>query len=459
MSVELSGTARPPDAAQPQRGRIGIALAGGGFLAAAWELGALCALTEAIEGFDPAKLDVYVGVSAGSFIAAGLVNGVSAHRMVQLFVEGDSAGETLEPSRLLRPALAEWRKALRTLPRSVRRALRSIRESGVRHPQTALWQGLDELLRALPDGLVDAQPAERELARLFAESGRTNDFRRTPAALRIVATDIDSGMPVAFGSTGHDHVPISRAVVASSAVPGLFSPVRVGSRRYVDGALNKTLHASLALDAGAGLVVCLNPLVPFDGSRAGARRVSRSGPGAVLAQTMRATIRSRMTVGLEKYRVTHPDADIVLFEPHRDDAEIFFANIFSVASRRRLCEHAYRSTRADLLERRAELAPMLQRHGLALDEAVLRAPTPRLVREPPPTRPASLETRASVALRRLGRTLYELERSAAIARASAAGRGGARRGPRTDERIDERADERSGAGAADRTTPEPVVER
>ncbi len=456
MPVERSNDATsPPGGAKTQRGRIGLALAGGGFLAAAWELGALCALTEAIEGFDPARLDAYVGVSAGSFVAAGLVNGVSAHRMVQLFVEGDSAGETLEPSRLLRPAIAEWHKAARAAPRGVRRALRCMWESGARHPQAALWQGLDELLRVLPDGLVDAQPAERELARLFGEPTRTNDFRRTRAPLRIVATDIDSGMPVAFGSTGHDHVPISRATIASSAVPGLFPPVRVGSRRYVDGALNKTLHASLALDAGAGLVVCLNPLVPFDGSRAGARRVSRSGPGAVLAQTMRATIRSRMAVGLEKYRVTHPDADIVLFEPHRDDAEIFFANIFSVASRRHLCEHAYRSTRADLLERRAELAPVLQRHGLALDEAVLRADTPRLVREPAPARIRSRETRASVALRRLSRTLHELERAVAIARASVGERA-------ESSSVGERAEsssvgERARPVAGESVTPDAVV--
>ena len=400
MPAERGNSTRAAGGAATQRGRIGLALAGGGFLAAAWELGALCALSEAIEGFEPTRLDAYVGVSAGSFVAAGLANAVTPHRMVQLFVEGDRAGETLEPARLLRPAVDEWWKALRALPRGLRRAMHGAWEAGARHPQTALWQGMDELLRVLPDGLVDGQPGEQALARLFRESGRTNDFRRTRAPLRIVATDIDSGMPVAFGSKGYEHVPISRAAIASSAVPGLFPPVRIGSHRYVDGALN-------------------NPLVPFDGSRAGARRVSRSGPAAVLAQTMRATIRSRMTVGLEKYRVTHPDADIVLFEPRRDDAEIFFANIFSVASRRHLCEHAYRTTRADLLERREELAPMLQRHGLSLDEAVLRTETPRLVREPSPAHVRALETRASLALRRLSCTLHELERSLAIARASA----------------------------------------
>lgn len=415
MPVERNGPT-PGAAVTTQGGRIGLALAGGGFLGAAWELGALCALAEAIDGLDPTRLDVYVGVSAGSFIAAGLVNGVSPQRMVQLFIEGDGDDATLEPSRLLRPALGAWRKAARAFPRTAIRALRSVLDTGVRHPQAALWRGFDELLRALPDGFVEAVPAERAIAQMLGEAGRTNDFRRTRAPLRIVVTDVDSGLPVALGAPGHDHVPISRAVVASSAVPGLFPPVRIGAHRYADGVLNKTLHASLALDAGAGLVFCLNPLVPFDGSRAGSRRVSRSGVGAVLAQTMRATIRSRMTVGLEKYRVTHPDADLVLFEPRRDDAEIFFANIFSVASRRRLCEHAYRTTRADLLARRDQLEPVLNRHGLSIDEAVLRGRTPQLVRDPSPARMRAFDSRASVALRRLARTLHDLDRSLMVAR-------------------------------------------
>jgi len=404
-------------------GRIGLALAGGGFLGAAWELGALCAITETIEGFDPTRLDAYVGVSAGSFLAAGLVNGVSPHRMVQLFVEGDADDETLEPSRLLRPAYDAWGRAARIFPGTLARALRGVADTGLRRPHAALWLAIEALLRGLPDGLVDASPAERTLARLFDRDGRTNDFRRTRAPLRIVATDVDSGRPVAFGGPAHEHVPISRAVIASSAVPGLFPPVRIGSRRYVDGALNKTLHASLALDEGAGLVFCLNPLVPFDGAGAGTRRVSRSGVGAVLAQTMRATIRSRMSVGLEKYRVTHPDADVVLFEPPHDDAEVFFANIFSVASRRRLCEHAYRTTRADLLARRGALDPVLRRHGLSIDDRVLRVRTPRLVREPSRTRNRWVETRTGLVLHRLSRTLEDLERAMEIAAARAGERG------------------------------------
>lgn len=127
-----------------------------------------------------------------------------------------------------------------------------------------------------------------------------------------------------------------------------------------------------------------------------------------MAQTHPALlIRSRMTVGLAKYRVTHPGADVVLFEPRRDDADTFFTNIFSLSSRRRLCEHAYLATRADLLARQAELDAVLRRHGLSINTAVLRHPARRLVRELRTDAHARL-TRTGATLDRLGRTLDDL---------------------------------------------------
>ena len=70
---------------------------------------------------------------------------------------------------------------------------------------------------------------------------------------------------------------------------------------------------------------------------------------------------------MEKYRRQYPDADIALFEPDRENADMFFANIFSYSQRKRLCEAAFISTRQSLLTRQAELAPMLARRGIRLD--------------------------------------------------------------------------------------------
>jgi len=77
-------------------------------------------------------------------------------------------------------------------------------------------------------------------------------------------------------------------------------------------------------------------------------------------------IHSRMVVGMARYQSRFPNADVVLFEPEREEYRLFFSNIFSFEARRQVCEIAYRATRRDLWRRRDTLAPMLQRHGLTL---------------------------------------------------------------------------------------------
>jgi len=172
-------------------------------------------------------------------------------------------------------------------------------------------------------------------------------------------------------------VPISEAIKASAALPGLYPPARIGDRDYVDGALKKTLHASVALREGAKLVICVNPLVPYDAdlaASAGAKpvRLADRGLVTVLSQTFRALIHSRMRVGMGRYAKEFPDADVVLFEPAQDDEVIFFANMFSYADRRTLADHAYRHTLAELKRRTGELGPILARHGVEIDRSALQ---------------------------------------------------------------------------------------
>jgi len=357
------------------RPRIGLALAGGGPLGGIYELGALLALSEALEGVDFNRLDVYVGVSSGGFIAAGLANGLTPERMRHMFIESDTADEPFEPELLLKPAFREY--ALRAL--SVPPLLLASIWNYLANPWSqSFFESFQRLSQAIPTGIFNSAGIDRFLSRIFTAPGRSNDFRTLGRRLFLVATDLDSGESVVFGSPGEDHVPISTAVQASAALPGLFPPVEIDGRHYVDGALKKTLHASVALKAGAGLVLCINPLVPFDSELAVKRGAGRhhklveGGLPVVLAQTFRAIIHSRMQVGMAKYRIEYPGADVVLFEPNSDDAEMFFTNMFSYASRRHLCEHAYQKTRVELYRRRHELAPILARHGIGIRLDVLK---------------------------------------------------------------------------------------
>ena len=368
-----TGRARRVRARSRRRPRVGLALAGGGPLGGIYEVGALLALTDSLEGIDLSDLDVYVGVSSGGFVAAALANGISPAQMYRLFID-DGADAALTPEIFLRPALTEFTLRAGLLPRLAARATMQYLRDPFRR---GLMESLATLSHALPTGMFDNRAVGAFLEQLFAAPGRTNDFRQLDRKLFLVATNLDTGAPITFGGPGRDHVPISTAIEASAALPGMFPPVVIDGDHYVDGALNKTLHASVALDEGVELLLCVNPLVPFDASRATHNRkltgakLNEGGLPIVLSQTFRAIIHSRMKVGMEKYRRQYPHADVILFEPDREDAEMFFASIFSYSQRRRLCAAAYEKTRQNLVARADFLAPKLARHGIALRTARL----------------------------------------------------------------------------------------
>jgi len=404
--------------------RIGLALAGGGPLGAIYEIGALCALDESLDGLDLTACHSYVGVSAGGFIAAALANGMTPRELCASFIEnkGDEH-DIFEPSLLIRPAWGELAARLTMLPRLLAQA--SLRYAFSRR---TLAGAFEHLGRALPTGLLSNRMIDEQLRRQFSAPGRSNDFRDLRRKLVLVATDLDSGEPAPFGLPGWDHVPISKAVQASSALPGLFPPVQIDGRFYVDGALKKTLHASVLLDDGLDLLICLNPLVPFDSTRAPHHRVLSSGEEriprlvdgglpVVLSQTFRALIHSRLELGMKGYERSHPQTDIVLFEPDHRDAEMFLANTFSYAQRKLLAEHAYQQPRRMLRSRRGVLSRQLGAHGLAFNDAALGDMRRKLV----DTKRAP-RGKAGRALKRLEEVLNDLDQTLA----AVAGAGGAK---------------------------------
>ncbi|MBK8323256.1 MAG: patatin-like phospholipase family protein [Betaproteobacteria bacterium] len=375
------GVPRKARGSRARKPPIGLALAGGGPFGAVYEIGALLALQDSLEGLDFNELDVYVGVSAGSFLSAALANGIPVSEIYGLFIEDGEVEGALTPEVFMRPAFAEYLARARSVPPIL---AKSIVNYVTRPFGRGALESFAALGRAIPTGIFDNDTIHRYLQAVFTRPGRTDDFRQLSRKLYLVATDLDTGESVSFGRPGHDHVPISKAVQASAALPGLFPPVEIDGHHFVDGALKKTLHASEALDDGARLVICVNPIVPYDASLAtekGRGRHSRlveGGLPVVLSQTFRAIIHSRMATGLSKYRTQYRGADVILFEPDADDSEIFFTNIFGYATRQRLCEHAYARTRRDLLKRRSTLEPILARHGIRMKVDVLEDPDRRL---------------------------------------------------------------------------------
>jgi NTE family protein len=392
--------------------RIALALAGGGPLGAIYEIGALCALDEALEGISFTRLQHYVGVSAGGFIAAALANRMTPRQLCASFIENrDDALDVFDPSWLLVPAYGEFARRAIMFPALAMSALwRSM--SGRR----SLTHSLEQLGRSLPTGMFSNALVDTRLAEVFSRNGRSNDFRALGTQLTLVATNLDTGEAAPFGRPGWDHVPISKAVQASSALPGLFPPVEIGEHYYVDGALKKTMHASVALEDGVDLLLCLNPLVPFNSGAPEHRvmrgglpaekraipRIADGGLPAVLSQTFRSMIHSRMELGMKHYERAYPGTDIVLIEPDHRDPELYVANTFSYRQRRQLAEHAYQQTRTMLRSRRGVLAAKFARHGISLRDEVLDDTRRHLVD------PAKPSTRIGRAVMALEETLEDL---------------------------------------------------
>jgi NTE family protein len=405
----LAAKTRRPRQGRPSR--IGLALAGGGPLGAIYEIGALCALDEALVGIDLTQLSGYVGVSAGGFVAAGLANGMTPRDLCASFIDNTSQNTDLfSPSLLMKPAWEEYFKRAASLPSLSAQA--AYQYFVKRRSRMAAFERLG---RALPAGLFSGQAMQERLALIFSEPGRTNDFRQLKRKLVLVATDLDSGEAVPFGEPGLDDVPISLAVQASAALPGLYAPVEINGRTCVDGALKKTLHASVLLDDGLDLLICLNPLVPFDATHSHKHKVLGSneeripklidgGLPVVLSQTFRSLIHSRLELGMKGYAQTHPQTDILLLEPDHRDAELFLANTFSWSQRRALAEHAYQRTRQMLRSQRTAIAAQLAPHGVTIDHAALDDEERRLL-----GRARRGGARTARALKKLEETLADLE--------------------------------------------------
>ncbi|MFN7696200.1 MAG: patatin-like phospholipase family protein [Burkholderiales bacterium] len=376
--IARSARQRPPLRSAP---RIGLALAGGGPLGAIYEVGALCALEESIQGLDFSACEGYIGVSSGGIISACLANGLSPRELVAGFIENSSPPpDHFDPSVILHANWSEYGARLRRLPKLLGEAAWLVLVE-----RRSLLGALETLGQALPTGLLTSDALAAQLKAMFSLPGRSDDFRELERRLLLVATDLDSGDAIAFGTPGWDHVPISRAVQASAALPGLYPPVEIDGRFLVDGALKKTMHGSLLLDQGIDLLFMLNPLVPYQASDAsllakrGIPKLVDGGLPVVLSQTLRSLIHSRLELGMRNYARSHPHADIVFFEPDHRDAELFLANTFSYRHRRELAEHAFQTIRTDLLRRAPTIQDQLARHGLVLDMDRLLDPTRRLL--------------------------------------------------------------------------------
>jgi NTE family protein len=363
------GTAMRGEQHRPPR--RALALAGGGVVGGLYEIGALIALDTLFEGFTACDFDLYVGTSAGAFVAALLANGVTPELL----------RETIETDRRTLPRLSgsqflslPWRSFLGTAARLAADLPRVVLDLWMNWGDVLVLDTLASLVRHLPHGVFTLDGLEAYVRHVLTRGGRTNDFRRLKKRLLVPATELDTGAIEVFGASPRERTPISLAVAASAAVPLVYTPVRIDGVDYVDAAVTKTAHAGLAVDAGASLVIIINPVRPVVLEASSRMRIRDGGPTSIAGQSLRIVLQRRLHDGLRRHGHEHPNSDIVLLEPYERDVQLFEYPLMTYSLRHEVIRRGYRTTVKTILGDFERYSAVFARHGLTL------APRPEIER-------------------------------------------------------------------------------
>jgi predicted acylesterase/phospholipase RssA len=389
--------------------KIALVLAGGAVSGGGFKVGGLVALNELLVGRKVHEFDIYVGLSAGAFLATPLAWGVRPEEMVRVLEGTSDQFIQLRPIDFYSPNVREfvgrplefWRQLafyvpgmlldlFSVLPDLVATVGPMLRDF-VRHPnytrlehllmrlgeEISPKRELPSLSALIPSGLFDNSGLERWIRGNMEANGIPNDFgelyRDTGRKLFIIATNLDTAERVVFGPHNDHGLRVSEAIQASSALPGFFRPARIGGVDYVDGGLRHTANIDVAIDHGADLVICYNPFRPFlnlvrhgsDGRPRG--YLAEGGLLRVFNQSFRTLLHSRLALGLQAYlRDERFSGDIVVIEARETDQKFFGVNPLAFWRRAESVQHGFESVRRTLLDHAEILAPVLERYGLEL---------------------------------------------------------------------------------------------
>ena len=354
-------------------------LGGGGFTGGVYEIGALRALDLLSVNRTVNEFDVYVGTSAGSFVASAVANGVTPEEMMRVIVQQvPTPFPDARISSLLRPNYLEFITKGALLPLRVAQVVRSlVRDLG----QISAVDIVVGLAEALPSGLYTGEGIERYVRTILSDPDRTDDFRLLAAELYLAATDLDTCERIVLGASDWDDVPISTAVRASSALPMIYKPVRVKDRELIDGGVLSTTNVDIAVEAGAKFIVVVNPLVPYvndfakriptlTGSRA--RRVSDMGFPHIGYQTFKLLAYQRLHEMARHWEQRYPGVDIVLIEPEPNDELMFQTSIMNYTSRVDIARHGFQSVTLKLAHDYERFKRICARHGIEISATRVR---------------------------------------------------------------------------------------
>lgn len=411
--------------------KVALVLAGGAVTGGAFKLGALKALDDFLLNRKANDFDLYVGLSAGAFLAAPLAAGVTPVEMLRS-IEGTSEEfSTFGPLDFYSPNFREFVEkplaylidlityfpaCMLDLARHSPSLFARLREPMAALVRTPSWDSVYEVLAPiadavlttpefpfaldyLPAGLFDNSTIERYLRGNMERNGIPNDFRalhrQRGSELYIVAMNLDTAERVVFGHDEDTSVTISEAVQASTALPGFYKPARLRGIDYVDGGVRRTANLDVAIEHGADLIICYNPFRPFS-NRLVRRYVPEQnayvvsgtpmadrGMLTILNQVLRTLLHSRLQLGLRQYQDDPSfQGDIILIEPTERDLAFFQMTPINFWKGEMAGRHGYLSVTQSIENHYDIIKQILQRHGILMTRKDVREGLERIRRAP-----------------------------------------------------------------------------
>jgi NTE family protein len=352
--------------------KTALVLGGGGFTGGVYEVGALRALDLLAVNSTVNSFDIYVGTSAGSFVAAMLANGVTPDEMMQVLNDRvPSELEDLDLNKVLKPNYLGFVQKAAMLPLRTAELVRNLIRMG---EFSAIDIGVG-LAENLPTGLYSGSGIADYVEEVLSEDGRSNDLRLLDPELYLTATDLDTCERIVFGEDGWSDVPISKAVQCSTTLPIVYKPVDLKGRQLIDGGIRSTTNVDIAVEKGAKFIIVVNPLVPFVndfektiptvfGKRV--RRVSDMGLPAIANQTFRLIAHARLHEAVAQWEERYPGVDIILIEPEPNDELMFGTPVMDYSRRLKIGRHGFESVTETLAKDYDRYQEIAERHGLEI---------------------------------------------------------------------------------------------
>ncbi len=356
-----------------REGKTALALAGGGIIGVLYEVGCLTALDDFLkEGFSVNEFDIFIGVSSGSVLASLVSQKIKPSSIFKALLFDTNHPLNFRRSDLYRLNIKGQLEFIRKILQRIFDIVDYYRKN---RESFSFLDALHAIEENLPQGIYNLDRLEKYMKRVFSHFGLSDDFRSVGKELYIPAVDIDTGWYYVFGDGDFSDVQISKAIIASCAIPIFFEPVKIKDIYFVDGGLGREAYLDIAIDKNAELIIVANPLVHIKNEErepciptfyGKCSSISEKGLSYIAEQALRISSDAKTYIHLKRMKEKYPDKDFVVIEPDPKDLVMFSYNIMSIRGKDRILRYGYDSAENFFRKNFDQLKVVFEKYGISV---------------------------------------------------------------------------------------------